>query len=83
MSDWTHIHAIIKIEQLYCFDSGEKAFYSYDEVNETLSLRLLNVRYTYRTNSNYPLGAYYLILSNFFNILIINQTKDVYETHQP
>lgn len=38
MSDWTHIHAIIKIEQIYCFDSDDKKFKNFREkINELLS----------------------------------------------
>ena len=38
MSNWTHIHAIIKIEQLYCFDSGDNQFKNFREkINELLS----------------------------------------------
>lgn len=38
MSDWTHIHAIIKIEQIYCFDSDDKQFKKFREkINKRLS----------------------------------------------
>ena len=38
MSNWTHIHAIIKIEQLYCFDSNDKQFKNFREkIKELLS----------------------------------------------
>lgn len=38
MSNWTHIHAIIKIEQIYCFDSGDKQFKKFREkITERLS----------------------------------------------
>lgn len=38
MSNWTHIYAITKIEQLYCFDSDDNQFKNFREkINELLS----------------------------------------------